>query len=127
MGMSELKKINKTLALAAILEALTGLALVIDPSIVAQLLIGSELVSVGAVIGRIAGASLMAFGVACWPGDLFSNRKGLIAMLLYGLLITFYLGYLGITRQYNGPLLLPAIITHATITGLLTYQACKRL
>jgi hypothetical protein len=112
------------LAIAAILEALTGLALFIDPSIVSELLLGSEIAGVGAMVGRVAGASLMSLALACWPGVLFKNlSKGLMAMLLYGLLITFYLGYLGIVEQSRGPLLFPAVLVHAGITCLLICQA----
>jgi hypothetical protein len=55
------------LAVAALVEPATGLALLIDPGFVAWWLFGSTL-SVGAVaVGRVTGLSLACLGIACWP------------------------------------------------------------
>lgn len=112
------------LVVAAVLEGITGLALLIDPSLVGNLLFGSDLVGVGIVVSRIAGASLLALGVACWPGGFFGNRRiaqGLAAMLTYSLIVTPYLGYLGMVGQWTGPLLWPAIGLHFVITVSLCF------
>ena len=55
------------LTITAIVEAATGLGLVVLPSVVVQLLLGSPLHAPAAVmLGRVAGAALLALGVACW-------------------------------------------------------------
>ena len=56
------------LALAAIGEAATGLALLIVPSLVGRLLLGEELTGVAVAVARVAGIALIALGIACWPG-----------------------------------------------------------
>jgi hypothetical protein len=56
------------LAFAAISEAATGLALLIAPSLVGQLLLGEQLSGVATPVARVAGIALIALGIACWPG-----------------------------------------------------------
>ncbi len=54
------------LAITAVLEAGTGLALLIAPSALAVLLLGAPLdSSPGVVIGRVFGSALLAIGVGC--------------------------------------------------------------
>ena len=105
---------KKLLPLTAIAEAATGLALLVAPSLVARLLIGTELTGVAVPVARVAGIALIALGVACWPG-----RTALCGMLAYSALATAYLGYLAISGQWVGPLLWPAVVLHAVLTILL--------
>jgi hypothetical protein len=101
----------KTLAIAAIAEAATGLALLIAPSLVGRLLLGTELTGVSIPVARVAGIALIALAVACWPG-----RTPLCAMLTYSALATLFLLYLGIRGNWVGPLLWPAVALHAVLT-----------
>jgi len=57
----------KLLVLAAVGEAAIGLVLVVYPPIVVELLFGAETAGAGIVMSRIAGISLIALGIACWP------------------------------------------------------------
>jgi hypothetical protein len=59
---------NKVLVLAAVGEAVTGLALIIVPGLVGQLLLGEELTGLAALTARVAGMALIGLGIACWPG-----------------------------------------------------------
>jgi uncharacterized protein YjeT (DUF2065 family) len=78
------------LAVASTLEALTGLALIIAPSLV-RFLVGTDISGAALAIVRIAGFGLLALGVACWPqGE--ANVPRLRARLIYNLLATVYLG-----------------------------------
>jgi len=52
--------------LAAVVETGVALALLVDPSSVTWILLGSELNAPGEVVGRIAGGGLLSLGVACW-------------------------------------------------------------
>lgn len=109
---------NKPLAFAALAEAATGVALIVAPTLVARVLLGTELSAVAIVVGRVAGISLLSLGIACWPGK-EPNRAPLGGMTTYGLLVTLYLSYQGISREWVGPLLWPAIALHAVLTLLL--------
>jgi hypothetical protein len=59
---------KSTLAFAAFGEAVAGLALLIAPSLVGQLLLGEQLADVAIPVARVAGIALIALGIACWPG-----------------------------------------------------------
>ncbi len=102
-------------------EAATGLVLLVYPPIVVRLLFGAEIAAAGMVMSRIAGISLIALGLACWPVGKTGSRadRALQAMLSYSLLATLYLGYLGIVGEWVGILLWPAVGVHAVLTILL--------
>ena len=105
---------KKLLGFAALGEAATGLALLIIPSLVCWLLLGTELTGVSIPIARVTGIALVGLGVACWP-----NWTALCGMLTYSALITVYLTYLGIRGEWVGPLLWPAVVLHGVLTLLL--------
>src|SRR5262245_58437285 len=115
MGMKQL------LALAAVLEAVTGLALMIHPTLVAQLLFGDGVAGAGMALSRIAGIALLALGVACWPereaGS--GSAPAFRAMLTYSLLVTIYLAYLGGVAHLAAMLLWPAVAAHVIFMLLL--------
>ena len=102
------------LTFAAIGEAATGLALLIVPSFVGQLLLGEQLTGVAVPVSRLAGIALIALGIACWPGP------PLVGMLSYSVLATLYLAYLGFAGGLTGVLLWPAVVLHVILTVLLT-------
>ncbi len=104
---------KRVLVLAAVGEAATGLALLIVPSLVGQLLLGEELTGVAIPVARVAGIALIALGIACWPG---TPRVG---MLTYSAAVTLYLAYLGFAGGLTGILLWPAVAVHAILTTLL--------
>lgn len=105
--------IRRLLAVGGAGEALTGLALVIDPGLVVRLLFGSEISGAGTVMSRIAGIALIGLGVACWPGP---PRAGLVT---YGAAVTMYLAYLGLAGRSRGILLWPAVLAHVILAALL--------
>jgi hypothetical protein len=106
---------TKLLGLAAVLEAATGLALMIHPSLVAQLLFGDGVSGAGKALSRVAGIALLALGVACWPGREAGSgiARSAGALLIYSLLATIYLTYLGIVVHLAGMLLWPGVAAHA--------------
>ena len=101
------------LIFAAVSEAATGLALLTVPSLVGQLLLGTELTGIAMTLARVAGIALIGLGVACWPG---TPRVG---MLVYSAAVALYLAYLGFVGGMNGILLWPAVVLHAILTALL--------
>ena len=76
-------------------EAATGVALLIVPSLVGQLLLGEELTGVAVPVARVAGIALIGLGVACWPGT------PLIGMLTYSAAVTLYLAYVGLAGGFD--------------------------
>jgi len=111
---------NSLLKLTSIIEAATGLALMVVPSVVVQLLLGSPLDASAAVtLGRVAGAALLALGVACWLAreDTQSRAaRGLVAaMLLYNVATVAVLAFAGIALGLHGVALWPAVVLHAVM------------
>ena len=101
------------LVLAAVGEATGGVALLIVPSVVGQLLFGAELTGIAVTMARLTGIALIALGVACWPG---TPRVG---MFLYSALAALYLAYVGFAGGLTGILLWPAVVLHVIVAALL--------
>ena len=95
---------KRVLILAALGEAVTGMALLIVPSLVGRLLFGEEVAGVAIPVARVTGIALIGLGVACWPG---SQRVG---MLIYSAVVTLYLAYVGFAVGLAGILLWPAVV-----------------
>jgi hypothetical protein len=115
---------KNVLKFAAIGEAATGLTLLIVPSLVSWLLLGTELTGFSIPIARVTGIALIALGIACWPCATVSCA--LCGMLTYSTLATLYLLYVAIGGQWVGPLLWPAVVLHAVLTVLLARLWFKR-
>jgi len=104
---------KSVLVFAAVVEVVTGLALLIVPSLVGQLLLGEELADVAIPVARVTGIALIALGIACWPGPAVAG------MVAYSIVVTLYLAYLGFAGDFVGALLWPAVLLHAALTILL--------
>ncbi len=113
--------IRRLLACAAAIEGATGLALMVSPPFVSQLLLGDRVTGPGMAVGRVGGVALLSLGLACWP----SGKAGALrtpghrALLTYNLLVALYLLGLGIQGELVGKLLWPAFALHAVLTVLL--------
>ncbi len=104
---------------AAIVETLTGLSLIIAPVFVGQLLFGVAFSGVALTVARVTGIALIALGISCWPG------KPNMGMLIYSVLITLYLAYLGFAGGMTGILLWPVVILHLILSVLLCWEFTK--
>jgi hypothetical protein len=107
---------KKLLALAAVSETASGLVLLVYPPIVVHLLFGAETTGAGIIMSRLAGISLIALGIACWPGNM--AHRALYGMLTYSMLAMLYLAYVGVIGA-AGILLWPAVAVHAGLSILL--------
>lgn len=116
-------RLRTILVFAAVVELGTGLALMTDPALVAQLLLGAQLDDVGVLVGRCFGIALCALALACWPAHQHraSGVAPLRGMLAYNLLLALFLAYLGTVGQLGGLLLWPAAALHAAVALLLVW------
>jgi hypothetical protein len=107
------------LTVTAVIEVAAGLALLVAPAVVVQLLLGADISGAAIPLARVAGTALLALGVACWlaRGDAQSRAaRGLVAaMLLYNLGAVVVLGSTGIGSQAAGVGLWLAVILHAAM------------
>jgi len=120
MREAEIKGV-RLLELTAVFEVATGLALLVRPQLVVQLLLGAEPPEPGVIVSRVAGMALVGLGIACWPVWRPAQRLtgARVGMLAYSLLITAYLLALGLRRNWTGVLLWPAAVLHAVLSLLL--------
>jgi len=108
------------LIVTAVIEVGASLALVCCPSATVALLLGSGLDTPAAeTLGRLAGAALLALGVACWlaRGDESSRAaRGLVAaMLLYNAAAVALLASASTCLGLRGIALWPAVVLHAAM------------
>ena len=111
---------NPLLTLTAVIEMGTGLVLVASPPLLAALLLGSSVDAPAALtVGRVAGAALIALGVACWLARHEGRSRaatGLVAaMLLYNLAVVAILASAGIGYGLGGGVLWSAVVLHAAM------------
>ena len=105
------------LTLTALFEALTGIGLIVFPSMVISLLIGT--LPDGAVVSTlamIAGAALLSLAIACWLPRNNAAATGIVkAMIFYNLAAAATLLYASIGDKLSGAGLWPAILLHAAL------------
>src|SRR5689334_747964 len=95
------------LTLTAALESCTGLAIVVAPSSVVFVLLGTSTVSPASlVLGRLLGAALLSLGTACWFARIDApcrTAAGLVAaMLFYNIAVVLLLSYARIGLEMSG-------------------------
>jgi hypothetical protein len=113
----------------AIVEFMTGFALILFPSLTAEILLGLPISTItGTTVGRVAGAAIISLAVAFWlaRNDEQSNAaKGLmVAMLLYNITVMGILAYTVIALVFTVVLLL-VLITHFALTAWCIYALQK--
>jgi len=105
---------------ASVEAAAAGLVLIVFPSLFARLLFGAELSAGGVALGRFAGVALIMIALAAWPSQTTSRSGTTIvrALVVYNVLATLYLAYVGIAGGLTGILLWPAAALHAVFAAL---------
>jgi len=106
----------------AVIEISTGFALLIFPSVTAELLLGQKLESlVDLSMARFSGAGLLTLGIVCWmvPGQLHSpiSRGLVVAMLFYYIAVAGALAFASLHLGLHGSALWPIIVLHAAMSA----------
>ena len=110
------------LIVTAFSEAATGLVLLCLPGFAFSLLLGIDTPATEAtLVGRIAGAALLAFGMACWSArrdeGRVSRRELLAAKLIYDTAAAALLVYAGLKLNMVGLALWPGVVLHAVLAA----------
>ncbi len=105
--------------LSAAIEAVTGVALIVAPDLVATLLLGVGLSGSGIAVARLTGVAPLCLALACWPNRDDATEHTIRALFIYNLLAALYLGYLRIGGGFFGFLLWPACALHALLAVML--------
>lgn len=103
---------------ATVEAAATGLILFVRPSWFAWLVFGSEFSEAGNALGGLTAIALLGLALATWP-TAATRAVSVRALLIYNVLATIYLVYVGIGGQLTGILLWPAIALHVILSILL--------
>jgi hypothetical protein len=103
-------------------EAGTGLLLLVWPPGLLALLLGVDQASPETTCcARIAGAALLAIGVACWIGRADTHSSGqlglLIGVFIYDVAAAVILAYTGLFTDLVGLALWPAVVLHGALAG----------
>ena len=109
------------LSVTAFVEAATGLCLLILPAVLFAVLLGLDHVTVDAIfVGRLAGAALLAIGIASWMARTDTRTPAQIGLLtgilIYNAAATLLLAYAGAVLKMMGVLLWPAVVIHAILS-----------
>lgn len=113
-------KVPTLIGFAAAVEAVVGIVLVVDPSLVASLLMGAPLAALGTAIGRVAGFALFGLGLACRPGpNAAGSGSAAHGLFAYNALAAALFLYLGVRGELVGLLLWPAAALHGVLAVLL--------
>jgi len=110
------------LIVTAIVEVGTGLFLLLLPSVPLELLLGvGQAAPETLFIARVAGAALLALGVASWMGR--SDKHGpaqiglLLGILIYDAAAAVLLAYAALFLSLVGIALWPAVVLHTALAG----------
>jgi hypothetical protein len=114
-------KTKALLKAIAVIELMTGVGLLLVPSLVTELLLGAPLSPVvPLVVGHVAGAALAAIGLTCRL-EAVSDREGspnalLIGLLSYNVAIPLLLVYAYVVNKIGGIGLWLVVILHLTFS-----------
>ena len=108
------------LIVTGIFESITGMFLLISPSLPVSILFDSSVdTTTGLLVGRVAGAALLSLGVACWLARNDEKSRAatgiIIAMLLYNITALVVLIYAGLIVHHSGMGLWPAVAIHVAL------------
>lgn len=103
------------LTVTAVFEALTGIGLIVFPSMVISLLIGTlPDGAVAATLAMIAGAALISLAIACWLPRNNATATGIVkAMLFYNFAVAALLLYASVGYKLSGAGLWPVVLLHS--------------
>lgn len=101
---------------SAIVEILTGLALLVVPSLVIRLLLGEGLGLTCVAVARVLGVGLLALGVAAWetPPQMIRLAPR-VGICIYNVGTAVLLMILGVFDGLNGALLWPTAVLHGLL------------
>jgi len=103
----------------ALLEIVTGIALLISPVFVVRLLLGADISTETEItICRVGGSAILALGISCWlarnAGKSPAAKALTGGLLVYNIMVFFTLAYSAYTASTT-PLLIVALVAHLAL------------
>lgn len=108
---------RRLLIVSGVVEAGTGLGVLLAPSVLAQTLLGGPVEGpVALTVARVGGAGLLTLGIACWLAR--NDGRALVrAMLFYNVAAVAILAYAALCLALSSIGLWPAIGLHTVLAG----------
>lgn len=107
---------------SAIVEVLTGLALLVAPVFVIGLLLGDGLGPTGFAVARMLGIGLLSVGIAAWESKGQDTRLAQrVGLGIYNIGAAMALVVFAIYGGFTGVLLWPAAILHALLGAMMVW------
>jgi hypothetical protein len=103
----------------ALVELVTGIALLLDPALVIALLLRTPTDATAQVVARGFGMALLALAAALRPVHGSSTVAAFQAALIYNALMALFLASVTIVQHMGGLLLWAAVALHAILAVLL--------
>jgi hypothetical protein len=120
----------RLLSIGGVLEIVMALVLLADPTVVASIILQSELEAPGEFFGRIAGAGLLSLGIACRRArntPLAPASLGVAwAFLAYNVVACITLVWAGVAMASNGLPALGASVLHGMFGAVLLGALLRR-
>ena len=119
------------LQVTGVLEAATGLALLVAPSMVLELLFRTALIeAAGLTVGRVAGVALLTLGIVCWLARKQAagggGKDAVTAMLIYNVGVVAVLVFAWSDLTPVGIAFWPVVLAHIGLAALL-FSAWREL
>lgn len=113
-------KTRLLLIVTAALEVGIGLALLVSPALAVSILIGVPFeTTADSVVGRVAGAALLALAVAAWLARTDEHSHAatglIVSLLIYNVAALVVLAYAGLGLRLVGIGLWPAVAVHGVM------------
>ena len=109
--------------LAAWLEFVTGIVLIVSPTFACMLLFAAHFDEAGVAIARYSGIVLLALATACLATPPEPPPRGAaLGLLGYNAGVVVLFVWLGVATALHGLLLWPAVILHAGLAAALLRQ-----
>ena len=107
---------------SAIVEILTGCALVVVPALVIRLMLGSDLDQVGFAVARILGAALLALGIAAWEVPRQALRLTTrVGICVFNIGAAALLVVFAVVGGLGGVLLWPIALFHGVLAAAMVW------
>jgi hypothetical protein len=102
------------LKVTAVVEALTGIALVVAPALLVSILFAVPFEESGAlIVARVTGFALLSLAIACWQSHKAPAASAVVqAMLFYNVTIAALLIFEAVVEKISGIGLWPVVIVH---------------
>ena len=106
----------------AVIEAATGLALLIAPGLVVGILVGAAADAPGGmVVARVAALAMLSISIACWvargDGQSGASRGLVLALLFYNSAVALLLVHASVGLHLSAIGLWPAAVLHAAFVA----------